>query len=266
LKQIVKRLVPEFLLQLYRGFRETRYRMRRTYSGVYASLDNVATAGAGYEDKEWPVTAAQYSRWAIAQNKSGFIPAAVANETALLPLLVSVTRAKRVLDFGGATGFSYIAAKYGAMRGVDRYVVVEHPNVCAQGRELFKDDAKVEFVDRIPREQFDVVLIGSSLQYVSDYKGLLKQLTDSKPRWVLFTKLPAGDNVTFATAQINLPGKTLASWLFNAGKIVSIMDQLNYKLIFRGAVDGKINQGEVEPRYRLQQFCNLLFEAGGPEN
>lgn len=239
--------------------------MRRTYSGVYARLEDVAAAGSGYEDKEWPATAVQYSRWAMAQNESRFIPAAVANETALLPLLVSLTRAKRILDFGGATGFSYIAAKYGSMRGIERYVVVEHPDVCAQGRELFKDDAKVEFVDRIPHEQFDVVLIGSSLQYVSDYQGLLKQLADLKPRWVLFTKLPAGDNATFATAQVNLPGKTLASWLFNAGEIVSIMDRLDYKLVFRGAVDGTINQGQVEPRYRLQQFCNLLFEAGGPE-
>jgi len=239
--------------------------MRRTYSGVYARLDDVAAAGSGYQDTEWPATATQYSRWAMAQNESGFIPAAVANETALLPLLVSVTRAGRVLDFGGATGFSYIAAKYGSMRGIDRYVVVEHRNVCAQGRELFKDDAKVEFVEDIPQDKFDVVLIGSSLQYIGDYKGVLDKLTASKPKWVLFTKLPAGDNATFATAQVNLPGKTLASWLFNAGEIISIMDRLNYKLIFRGAVDGEINQGKVEPRYRLRQFCNLLFEADRPE-
>ena len=59
MKALVKRLVPEFGLQLHRALREARYRMRRTYSGVYARLDDVATAGTGYEDTEWPATAAQ---------------------------------------------------------------------------------------------------------------------------------------------------------------------------------------------------------------
>lgn len=261
MKEIAKKLIPESLLQLFRGIREARYRMRKVYSGVYASFEDVAKVGAGYEDDEWPKAAARYSRWAIANNESGFIPAAVSNEAALLPLLLSMSRATRVLDFGGATGFSYIAAKYGAMRNVDRYVIVEHPNVCVQGRELLKDDVAVEFLERIPHEQFDVVLIGSALQYISDYKALLKTLADLKPRWILMTKLPAGENVTFATAQVNLPGKTLASWLFNARELVSVMDSLDYKLIFRSAIDGQINQGNVEPKYRLRQFCNLLFEA-----
>jgi len=241
--------------------RETRYRMRPTYSGVYAGFEDVAEVGGGYEDDEWPITAAEYSRWAIAKNESGFIPAAVSNETALLPLLISVSRATRILDFGGATGFSYIAAKYGAMRDIDRYVIVDHPNVCAQGRELFKDDVRVEFLEHIPQEQFDLVLIGGALQYVSDYKGLLKTLTDLKPRWILITKLPAGGNVTFVSAQVNLPGKRLASWLFNARELVSDMGSLNYKLIFRSANDGPVNQEKLEPKYRLGQFGNLLFEA-----
>lgn len=253
--------MPEFLLQLARAVREIRYRMRLTYSGAYKSFEEVAEVGDGYEDDEWAITSAQYSRWAIAKNESGFIPAAVSNETALLPLLISVSQATRILDFGGATGFSYIAAKYGAIRGIDQYVIVDHPNVCAIGRELFKDDSRVKFVERVPQEQFDVVLIGSALQYVNDYKKLLRTLTDIKPRWFLFTKLPAGENVTFVSAQVNLPGKRLASWLFNVRELVSVMESLNYKLIFRGANDGSVNQEKHEPKYRLGQFCNLLFEA-----
>jgi putative methyltransferase (TIGR04325 family) len=263
MKEIAKRLIPESLLQLIRGIRETTYRMRQTYSGVYARFEDVVAVGGGYEDDEWPKTAAQYSRWAVAENERGFTPAAVSNETALLPLLIAISRATRILDFGGATGFAYIAAKYGAIRTIERYVVIEHPNVCAQGRNLFKDDAKLEFLEHIPEEQFDVVLIGSALQYVRDYKELLKRLADLKPRWVLITKLPAGENLTFVSAQINLPGKRFASWLFNARELVSVMESLNYKLIFRSANEGRINQGTVEPQYRLQQQCNLLFEAVG---
>jgi putative methyltransferase (TIGR04325 family) len=140
-KALAKSLMPEILLQLFRSFWETRYRMRQTYSGAYAAFEDVAKVGRGYEDDDWPVIDALDSRSAIARNDSGFIPAAVSNEAAFLPLLVAVSRAARILEFGGATGIAYIAAKYGAMRGIDRYVVVEHPNVCVQGRELFKGDA-----------------------------------------------------------------------------------------------------------------------------
>jgi putative methyltransferase (TIGR04325 family) len=263
MKEIAKRLMPESLLQLFRGIREATYRMRQTYSGVYARFEDVAEVGGGYEDDEWPKTAARYSRWAIVNNESGFIPGAVSNEAALLPLLVSISRAARVLDFGGATGFSYIATKYGALRGIDRHVIVEHQNVCTEGRKLFKDDPKVEFLTNIPQEQFDLVHIGSALQYVSNYKELLKRLTDLKPRWILMTKLPAGDNVTFVTAQVNLPGKKFANWLFNAQELVRVMESLGYTLIFRSANDGQVNQGNVEPDYRLERFSNLLFELAG---
>ena len=262
-KGIAKRIVPDFLLHLFRGLRDARYRMRQIYSGVYARFEDVVEVGGGYEDDEWPKTAAQYSRWAIATNESAFIPGAVFNEAALLPLLVSVSGAARVLDFGGAAGSSYIAAKYGALRGIDRYVIVEHPNVCAQGRELFANDSKVEFLTDVPQEKFDLVLIGSALQYVGDYKALLRRLTDLKPQWLLFTKLPAGENATFVTAQVNLPGKRLACWVFNVKELISVLESLGYKLIFRGANDGEVNQGHVEPRYQLRQFCNVLFEAAG---
>ena len=262
MKEIAKRILPKFLLELARVIRETRYRNRQTYSGVYTCFDDVAKVGGDYADDEWPATAAQYSRWAIAKNESGgFIPAAVSGETSLLPLLISVTRASSILDFGGATGFSYIAQKYGVMRGIDRYVIVEHPNVCAQGRELFKDDVRVEFLERIPQEQFDLVFIGAALQYVSDYKGLLKTLTGLKPRWILITKLPAGENVTFVSAQVNLPRMEFTSWLFNARELVLDMESLNYELIFRSANDGRVNQEKLEPKYRLEQQCNLLFET-----
>ena len=52
--------------------------------------------------------------------------------------------------------------KYEVLEGPDnfeRYVVVEHPKVCTQGRQLFQGDAKVEFVGCIPDESFDLVLI-----------------------------------------------------------------------------------------------------------
>ena len=107
MKKIIKKFAPETLLQLARSLREARYRTRLTYSGAYQTFDEVPQLRAGYDEDEWPATAAEYSRWAIAKNESGFIPGAIAGEIALVPFLISLSKAKRVLDFGGATGFSY---------------------------------------------------------------------------------------------------------------------------------------------------------------
>lgn len=261
MKKLIKRFAPEFLLQLARSIREARYRTRLTYSGVYASFDEVTQHGIGYEDDEWPATAAQYSRWAIAKNESGFIPSAIAGENALVPFLISISKAQRILDFGGATGFSYIAAKFGAICEIERYVVVEHPKVCAKGREIFKRDGRVEFLEEIPNEKFDLVVAAASLQYVQDYKEILKKLTGLHPKWILLTKLPAGENINFVSRQVNLSTMKFTSWLFNARELATFMESQNYRLIFRGANDGQIVQEKLEPRYILERQCNLLFEA-----
>ncbi len=180
MKKIAKALLPEFLLQLFRGIRETRYRMRQTYAGVYASFDNVATAGGGDEDDEWPLTAAQYSRWAIARTKAGlYRPLSLMRPPSCLYLSLFRER-PRSRTLAALHGFSYIAAKYGAMRDIDRYVIVEHPNVCAQGRELFKDECEGGISRAYPEEQFDLVLIGTALQYVSNYKELLMTTNGGK--------------------------------------------------------------------------------------
>lgn len=262
-KKIVKILMPNLLLTQIRIFKEVRNRMRRTYSGVYANFKDAPKIRDGYVDDEWPLVAEKYSQWAVAKNQSGFVPAAVYGEIALLPLLISISEVTRILDFGGATGFSYIATTFGAMRSIKRYVVVEHPKVCEIGRSFFKNDPKIEFLDQIPNEKFDLVFMGSSLQYVENYKKLLSSLADLSPKYIFITKIPAGENNTFVSTQVNLPRMQFTSWIFNAKELVDYMFTLNYKLIFRSANEIQINQGNVDSKYRLERQGNFLFEATG---
>jgi len=61
------------------------------------------------------------------------------------------------------------------------------------------------------------------------------------------------------TAQVNLPGKHHAHWLFNVKEIVALVVSLGYQLAFRGAVDGRINQDRFKYNHHFYQSCNLLF-------
>jgi putative methyltransferase (TIGR04325 family) len=257
MRETIKRLIG-FLLALYRAFRETSYQMRSPFSGVYERWEDVPKVGDDFEGDEWAATARAYSSATISQNESAFIPVAVSGANALLPLIASISPTPlRILDWGGATGFSYIATKYGALDRIEKFVVVEHPKVCAEGRALF-NDPRLQFVLTIPRELFDLVLIGASLQYAENYKDLLSELAG--PKWFLFIKLPAGENVTFVTCQINIPGKRHQHWLFNVREIVAIMKDLGYRLVFRSAWETELTQSNFDPQYRVGRPCNLLFE------
>jgi putative methyltransferase (TIGR04325 family) len=255
----VKRFLPASVLRALRGLRQIRYSLRPPFEGIYPHFDDVPQKGAAFEDSEWAKSATAFSRF-MAESNRGFIPYAVVGEHALLPLLVRLTSASRILDWGGATGFAYIAIQQATGLTPD-YTIVEHPGVCDAGRAVMPE---VRFLPQIPEESFDIVMIGAALQCVSDYRGLLERLATCKPRWFLFTRLPAGDIPTYATAQVNLHGKRHAHWLFNVRELVIHMYSLGYELVYRSAVADEINQDRFPESHRLLHPCNLLFMQRTP--
>jgi putative methyltransferase (TIGR04325 family) len=256
IRKIIKKIMPSFLTRLFYSFRLTQ--VRSPFEGVYLNWDEVPTVGSDHQDDQWAYTVSDTTQSLINLNESNFVPAGVTGEVALLPLIAALAPAPlRIIDWGGATGFGFLSVIYGAIDRIEKYVVVEYPRVCKEGALLFKD-TRISFVDEIPQEAFDLVLLGSSLQYAKDYKKILKQLAG--PRYILLTKTPAGDNVTFVTCQVNLPGKKHPYWIFNINELVSILAELGYKLIFKSAISWDIDQSEFEPQYRVGRCCNLLFE------
>lgn len=247
----------QLLLHVYRAFREGWYRSRSPYAGVYGSFDEVPHQGGGFDDAAWAKTASDYSQF-IQRKNQGFVPLAVVGEHALLPLLIAVLdRPVTIVDFGGATGFGYLNAVRGAPGARLTYTVVETPAVCEAGRQAIPHGC--QFVTAIPTGHADIVLLGSALQCIDDWRGLLRQLVALQPTYILLTKTPAGDNRAFVTAQVNLPGKVHPLHLFHGPELVAALAELGYALRFISAVDGAINQDAFEPEYRVGAPCNLLF-------
>lgn len=239
--------------------------MRSPFAGVYARFADVPRLGQAFDDGGWVNTAVAYAKSFRERSASRFIPPDVVDEKALLPLLVAILAERgcvRIVDFGGAAGFSYLAMKAALSPDVAvDYLVVEHRSVCDAGRELFAGEGDIRFAPELPEpgEEIEIVLLGASLQYVEDYHLFLERLAKLRARYILFTKMPAGDIPTFATAQVNLPGKQHAHWLFNVREIAGLMDSAGYRLAFKSAVAGEVNQRTFASDHRLGQFCNLLF-------
>jgi putative methyltransferase (TIGR04325 family) len=142
-----------------------------------------------------------------------------------------------------------------------RYEVVETERSCVAGREIFSDDPRISFLERLPPESHrpDIVYLNSVLQYIDDYAGLTRTLCRYRARYLLFARLSAGDVPTYATAQLNVPGSVIPYWFINIDELLGIMRSEGYKLLFEDLLARKYDQANFPARYRLGHARNLLF-------
>jgi putative methyltransferase (TIGR04325 family) len=240
--------------RLLQGLRQIYLSMRTPFQGIYPRWQDVPRRGAAFDDVAWSQAALAYARCMI-ERDTGSIPYEVTDEKALLPLLIALHPQSSVLDWGGAAGFGYLAVSH-ATGLTPRYVVVETAAVCDAARAFLPD---VTFTTEIPEGRFDVVVLGSALQYVENWAALIGRLLELDPQFVLFTKTPAADVPTYITAQINMAGKSHPHWVWNASELTSYMETLGWRAVFRSACIGVVNQDNFPPSHRLVQPANLLF-------
>jgi putative methyltransferase (TIGR04325 family) len=242
------------------------------WEGVYKEFKDVPAGDEVFDGERWLKSQTDAVAEAVARlDTGGTVSPVVGYGESLLPLLAALIRAGSakvsILDLGGGVGLTYVEV-IGALvdRGGVEYHIVEREGVCKAGRGIFKDDARIRFHSSLPEEvKPDVVHIGSALQYIEDWRGLLWKLASYRPGYILFTQLPAGDIETFATAQ-NYYGSKIPCWMFNIKEIIGALKEegfdLSFKASFRGRHLGKEQEQLREnfpPGRRLERNCNLLF-------
>ncbi len=236
------------------------------WEGVYPRLCDVPARGEGFAGNTWLEMTRAYTRGAL-EASTGLLPEPAGEEhTWLVALVATLLAGKenlRVLDFGGGMGISYAALRAGVVRS-DRidYHVVEGPEVCDAGRALFGAEAGIHFHTEIPEiEKVDLLFSCSALQYVEDYRGLIRRLCMLRPRYVFLAKLPAGEVRTFATAQQNVPGSTIPYWFLDVREIVEVLASEGYTLEAKGRFAQAYDQTSLPAERRIPRMCNLLFRT-----
>lgn len=193
-------------------------------------------------------------------------PSLPAGERALLPLLAASVAARRgkvsILDFGGGMGIGYVDILRALRAPAEvRYVVVETDEVSAEGGAIFGGDKSISFVSRVldAGRDFAIVHVNSALQYIEDYRGLVRQLAGVGAEFVLFVNMSAGKIPTYATAQLNVPGSVLAYWFLNLDEVIALLREEGYALVMETSADRQLRGFDVPPEYRLEHGTNLLF-------
>lgn len=241
------------------------------WEGVYPSFREVPAGGAGFSSAEWSGKSAARLR-ELRAPEAAAVPQAVAYSSTLLHAVAALALAEKprlkVLDFGGGLGLTYASflKAAGDPQGLE-YHVVENPEVCAEARREFAGDARVTFHDSLPElKGADIVHAQSSLQYVEDWKGMLRRLAGYGARRMILTDVPAGEFPTYASGQ-NYYGSRIPCWFFNAAEFIAVLESAGYRVILRTRFLGSyLGEWQDHPMdnfpadKRVGRSCNFLLE------
>jgi putative methyltransferase (TIGR04325 family) len=170
-----------------------------------------------------------------------------------------------VLDFGGGIGSTFLKSLE-MVENINnvKFIILESEIICQKAQEIFSKNNQVIFVNKIPSNSFkcDIVNASSSMQYIDDWKGLLKSFQNYKPEFMIFSDLPAGDIESFVTTQ-SYYGNKIPVRFYNIGEFIFAMEEIGYKLTSKARQDNgyKSHMNVFEKKYRLDYFSTLVFRA-----
>jgi len=189
---------------------------------------------------------------------------------AVIAPLLAVKPRVRVLDFGGGTGISYLEVANalfgpGGSGGLD-YVVVDSPDVCEIGRRRLGGEVTFQSSLDEVTGQFDLVHLGSVLQYLGDHwRDFLGCLCAKASPLVLFSDLLAGQITSFVTLQ-TFYGGSQASRFYHLDDVEAAMAGFGFGKIldvpFRGPYLGTpspMPMDNLPPENRLVDSRHVLF-------
>lgn len=97
---------------------------------------------------------------------------------------------------------------------------------------------------------------GSSLQYISNYKDILKKINFEKKSIILITATPFTINKTYSSLQSN--HKDLIQIVNNFYELVNFLKRYNFNLVFKSSID--IDLAQIKKKNKNTFFLNLIFQ------
>jgi putative methyltransferase (TIGR04325 family) len=114
-----------------------------------------------------------------------------------------------ILDIGGGFGdnFFHIEKALGSSSKRVKYVVVDNQVQCDLGSEFYRGKNKnITFKNQIPSENFDLIIIIGTLQYIENWKEFIREVITKSINSVFISRTPINiGGPTFVTIQSICP-------------------------------------------------------------
>jgi len=244
------------------------------WEGGYQSFEAAAAeaAGDGFSGSMWLARSIHALKECLsAVDHFTPIPPFYMQRSILLPITASMMLNRssklRILDFGGGLGIGYLSLVESIPKHSERvaYTIVEVPRVCAEGRNLIGNRG-VTFLESLPESaECDLIHSASAIQYIKDWKGLLKGFAALDPEYMLLSDVFAGKIAPFVTLQ-NYYESRIPHWFLNIDELLCEFDRLGYQLVMKSyATSRRLDSVDTLPmdnfpeERRLQQSLHLLL-------
>lgn len=167
----------------------------------------------------------------------------------------------KILDFGGGLGITYISDFIDIdVNSLSFYAIIERPEICKIGRSMLKDYQNLYFSDSLIDDKVDIIFCGSSFHYIDDWKEHLITFSNLNPNIILFSDIPAGENIQFVTTQCYYNNKIPVRF-FNILVLTDFMNSLGYSLSYTKDMPNKYNNHlhAFDEKYRVDSFKELVY-------
>jgi len=263
IKYFLKQFIPPILFTFYQ-----KYRKYYIYEGVYENLDAVPIKNKGHNNKDWIEELCENANSISSQiDENQLLPPPFEGSThhQILPFLVSTFLENNkiiILDFGGGNQTAFDSCRMFSKIDNLEIHIIETKEFVEISKKLGERNSHVLWHDKLPNSlnKIDILNLGSSLQYVNDYKKKLLNLMEYKPTFILFTDYFMGKAETYATKQVNIPDLVIPFWVFNLNEIISIASSQGYELVFKSTNYQKPRNFNIPEEYKVEDSCNLLFK------
>ena len=251
-------------------------RLVNVWEGIYNSWEDAPRDDSHFEDNIWiKKVTDQAQKNLTAYNSGKNLCLASSTQDYILSLVGGMLLSSSennlcVLDFGGGMGTSFfpLIASLPDSKKIE-FHIVEIKTICEGAQKILGDFSQLYFHEELPKLSKPVSIIhaGSSIQYVSDWKGLLASFIDYQPEILVLEDIMAGDIPSFITTQ-NFYGKKIRSRFLNINELIQEVQLLDYKLIYKskctqnflGELGGSLPMKNFPTQYQLDYGSHLIFK------
>jgi putative methyltransferase (TIGR04325 family) len=280
IKKILIVITPPIIIQFFRSFfdnSKTIVNSQETYNpielwgGRYSQWSEAEKLCKGYDSQniiekcfdaiqEVASGRAVYERDSVLFDKKEYSLGIVSS------LFLAASRLDNhlsVLDFGGSFGTTYFQNKnFLSYFKSCNWTIVEQKKIYELGKKHFENN-QLNFIETIEEslklKSPNLIVISSSLQYISNPTQILDQINNSKSQFIVFDRIPFSKYENFITIQTVPPSIYDASypcWIFNYDWLLSQLT--NYKVVFD--FPSYCDPDQVINKEILVNWNGLLFE------
>ena len=235
------------------------------WEGVYPKLEDVHSKAKGFQSDRWLERITEQLliyREALKSN-----PHAMPPRPSDLPMLVALTEASRIVDYGGSSAWAYEFVQATTSKNkITDYLCIEIDTVVNYLCSLDIHAPTIRYDNTLGGigSGFDIFYSNSTLQYVYDDTSFFKAIDEIQPHWLLIEDFLGGNFDDFYTIQNYYESKIPVKFR-NQNQFIEGL--CGYDLIlskpYASPVFGQINKLPMEnfsKDFRVEYSQTMLFK------